>query len=442
MSRLPRIAVGTIQPAVAGTTMLWALMDALEREGLRIQNFLSRACFCGPNAALAITGQPPRHLDSWLMSAEQCRASFVRGCASCDLAIVEGQYGPTRARGSQLGGDLETLCDWLHLPRLAIVDAASLAGCHLPERPRSLDGVLLDRVADRGRFLELKTLLESLWNVPVLGHLAAIEGLRQLVESASVGEQPSLGLCHALGSQFVRNAELASIRRLANRCRFPSRAAPDDCPPQANCAVRVAVAFDEAFGFCFPDALELLEQKGAVLCDFSPLRDERLPPRCDVVYIGCGFPELFSEPLANNHCMLLALKSHACSGRRIYAEGGGLAYLCDHITLADGREVPMAGVFRGAAHFNPAAGAPRPTELTWTRNTWFGPSPLSWRGYLNERWTIAPADELKRCAKEAGHEADLVSTQQAIGSRLLVDFAARDELLDTFVQPFSTGGAR
>ena len=90
MSGLPRIAVGTIQPEADGTAMLWALMDALEHVGLRVQNFLPHAYFASRDGATVITGLAPRHLDSWLMPRDLCRQAFVRGARSSDLAVVEG----------------------------------------------------------------------------------------------------------------------------------------------------------------------------------------------------------------------------------------------------------------------------------------------------------------------------------------------------------------
>ncbi len=53
---------------------------------------------------------------------------------------------------------------------------------------------------------------------------------------------------------------------------------------------------DDAFHCYFPDTLDLLELRGATVCDFSPLRDERLPVDTDIVYFGCGRPDLFAGP--------------------------------------------------------------------------------------------------------------------------------------------------
>jgi cobyrinic acid a,c-diamide synthase len=434
MARLPRFAVGTIQPNADGTAMLWALMDALERDGVRVQSFLSRACFLPRDGATAITGHPTRHLDSWLMTEGQCRESFARGCAACDIAVIEGSFAEPGGSRPSPGGDLETLCDWLDLPRLAMIDTTLLSGCQLPTRPAQIDGLLLDRVRDEAEFARLETLFESLWNVPVLGWMGLTEGLRRLVAATPIGSRPTLGLCHALGSELAPHAQLDRIYRLAKSRKFPAF-----CEAQRRRhpggSLRVAVAFDDAFHCYSADTLDLLELKGATVCDFSPLADERLPADCDIVYLGCGFPERFARQLAKNDCIMLSLKSHLASGRRVYAEGGGLAYLCHELLLADGERWPMVGAVHAIAQLDPKATTPCPAVRTMARDTWLSPADSQWMGYLNRRWSLSPASAARGCASDPGCECDVVQEHRAVGSRLHINLTAREDLLDRFFEP-------
>jgi len=108
MAALPRIAIAAVQPQADLTAMVWGLMDALQRHGRRVQNFLSHAYFAPRDGATAITGLPPRHVDSWLMPEALCREVFVRGCRTSDLAIVEGSFARESAGQGAGDSDFET----------------------------------------------------------------------------------------------------------------------------------------------------------------------------------------------------------------------------------------------------------------------------------------------------------------------------------------------
>jgi cobyrinic acid a,c-diamide synthase len=131
----------------------------------------------------------------------------------------------------------------------------------------------------------------------------------------------------------------------------------------------------------------------------------------------------------------MALKKHVCSGRRIYAEGGGLAYLCQHIELIDGRRMPMVGAFQAVARRNPVRVQPEPLELTLAAESWLGTIGTKLRGYRNGNWLLEPTACLNRFAAETGCEVDLIGRHQAIGSRLHLNFAAQPNLLGGFLRP-------
>ncbi len=67
-------------------------------------------------------------------------------------------------------------------------------------------------------------------------------------------------------------------------------------------SVRIGVALDRAFCFYYRDNLELLTEMGAQLCYFSPLADKKLP-KCDALYLGGGYPELYLSALSENKSM-------------------------------------------------------------------------------------------------------------------------------------------
>jgi cobyrinic acid a,c-diamide synthase len=106
-------------------------------------------------------------------------------------------------------------------------------------------------------------------------------------------------------------------------------------------AVRIAVARDAAFCFCYADNLRLLREAGAGIVFFSPLDDSGLPPDIAGIYLPGGYPELHGERLSANAGMKKAIMSAILADMPVYAECGGLIYLSEG--LADAGD--FVGVF-------------------------------------------------------------------------------------------------
>ena len=100
----------------------------------------------------------------------------------------------------------------------------------------------------------------------------------------------------------------------------------------------VALARDRAFSFYFRANRYELERAGGQVIEFSPLADRELP-EADFLYIGGGYPELYRKELEANTSMRASVRKFIESGKRFYAECGGLMYLARSI---DGAK--MAGV--------------------------------------------------------------------------------------------------
>jgi cobyrinic acid a,c-diamide synthase len=92
-------------------------------------------------------------------------------------------------------------------------------------------------------------------------------------------------------------------------------------------AVRIAVARDAAFCFCYPDNLRLLREAGAELVFFSPLADCGLPLDISGIYLPGGYPELHAGRLSANVSLKAAILSAVHADMPVYAECGGLIYL-------------------------------------------------------------------------------------------------------------------
>src|SRR3954464_9793963 len=131
MRHVPRFAVGTIQPGANREMAVWGLVAALaETEDSPI---LVRSSFDlgSPDAARPIIGRASRHLDSWAMSRSDAISALARAATERDTAIVEGAFDSGITGHSSTHHSLDRLCEWLDLPRIAIVDVLKLANCGL-----------------------------------------------------------------------------------------------------------------------------------------------------------------------------------------------------------------------------------------------------------------------------------------------------------------------
>jgi cobyrinic acid a,c-diamide synthase len=95
--------------------------------------------------------------------------------------------------------------------------------------------------------------------------------------------------------------------------------------------LKIGIAHDRAFGFYYPDDLQAMQAQGAELVYFDTLSDENLPA-VDALFIGGGFPETQLDALQANSSMRSQIQSFIEQGKPVYAECGGLMYLCKNIS--------------------------------------------------------------------------------------------------------------
>ncbi|MFQ6073408.1 MAG: cobyrinic acid a,c-diamide synthase, partial [Methanosarcinales archaeon] len=103
-----------------------------------------------------------------------------------------------------------------------------------------------------------------------------------------------------------------------------------------NDKVKIGVAYDEAFCFYYKDNLDALKKLGADLVFFRVVNNNKMPD-IDGLYIGGGYPELYAKKLEKSG-IRMQIKYEAQNGMPIYAECGGLIYLCkslDKFKMAD-----------------------------------------------------------------------------------------------------------
>ena len=429
MSPVASIAVGSLLQHCESRPLLWGLWDALDHLGYRVQSYHARAAYDPCQAATAITGLCPQHLDSWLMDRATLERIYRRSSHQSDIAVIHGAWQePSKLSEGHAASSVNAIAETLRVPLVAQIDVRQLGSCNLPERPQGCAGLLLDHVPDRRSWATSKTILESQWQLPVLGAMPACPELRAAANRRSCPRD----VYRHLGNEFRRFTPLGElVAALRTPTRSPGQRARMIYEPRRARGMRIAFAYDEVFCCGFRGVLDEFEAQGAELVDFSPLHDEALPNDIDLVYLGCAPVEQYAEQLMANTCMVAALREHVCDGRRIYGEVGGAAYLCRELVLPNGTIRPMLGILPATAILDDQALPPEAREITLRGSSWIGSEGETLRGYQSRRWRLLPSEK----GGLAAAEAELVVRHHAIGSTLQLFPAANAELLEKFLRP-------
>jgi cobyrinic acid a,c-diamide synthase len=196
--------------------------------------------------------------------------------------------------------------------------------------------------------------------------------------------------------------------------------------------VRVGVARDEAFCFYYAENLELLQQAGAELVEFSPIWDP-LPDDLDGLYIGGGYPELHAAELAANHSATKAIRDFCERGGPVYAECGGLMYLGQTLQL-DGSSYELCGALPLDTRM-PAGLQIAYVEVSTTGGL-FGEGQTA-RGHLFHHSQITGEPAVDRCytvRSSRGETSDEgYSAQNVLASYIHLHFDSAPELPARFV---------
>jgi cobyrinic acid a,c-diamide synthase len=157
-------------------------------------------------------------------------------------------------------------------------------------------------------------------------------------------------MVESIREEVVRGVDLDRLLDVT-RAAKDRRPAPVVRESRDGEGLTIAVARDEAFGFYYADDLDRMTARGMRVESFSPIHDRCLPD-CDALFLGGGFPESFAAELAANAPMKASVLRFAESGGPIYAECGGLMYLCRGLEIGDAI-YPMVGWLPASTKMEP-----------------------------------------------------------------------------------------
>ena len=238
----------------------------------------------------------------------------------------------------------------LNLPVILIVDgagrstsiAAEITGYQNFDRRVNIIGVIINKVSSEKTYEILKEAVEKYCKIKCFGYIPKIENISLssrhlgLVEAYEVYDLKEK--IEVLKNEFQKTIDLKAIYETAeiNPCYELKNIFSDFKDRYKN--VKIGIAKDSAFSFYYNDNIEFLENLGAEIKYFSPLRDEKIPDDVDMLYFGGGYPENYAVELEKNISMINSIRDFYNKNGVIYGECGGFIYLSKKLITLDGRE--------------------------------------------------------------------------------------------------------
>ena len=449
----PRIVIAGTHSGVGKTSLSLGIVAALRKRGLNVQTFKVGPDFLDPTHLALASGRPCYNLDGWMAGRDYVSRLFARASENADISVIEGVMGlfdgavPDSSEGSTA-----EIARWLDAPVLLVTDVhgmarsigAVVAGFSGFEKDLRIAGVIANRCGSERHAAALSASLAAAGLPPLAG--AVMKG--------GLPDLPSrhLGLVTAdagnLTPQFLGELAAACERQGAmdQIIRIARGASPLHAVPANNAAVSkpisIGIARDAAFHFYYQDFFDELEMRGCTLEYFSPLADDALPDRIDALYIGGGYPEEYAEALSANVKMLGSVRAFAALNRPMYAECGGLMYLCRSLEKKDGTNYPMAGLVPTSTRMLDRRKFLGYVEVTLNRDSLWGAGGATIRGheFHYSELTADPAEEpawqavysMKR-RRDGGVSREGFQKGRTLASYAHLHLASRPDALGWFI---------
>ncbi len=416
MAPCPATVIAGTNSGAGKTSFSIALTRALVRRGMRVQTFKVGPDFLDPTYLAIASGRSCYNLDGWMASREYCRQLFKRTTDDADFVIIEGVMGLFDGADPQTSdGSTAEIARFLDVPIVLVTNvhgmarsfAALVHGYTTFEPDLRFTGIIANHSGSARHAEWLSLSLEAAGLPPLLGaiqrgafsdlpsrHLGLVTADQRLLSDAFL---------NAMADVVDRNVDMEKLIAASAMASGadPKEAITGNTRPvdgyieaandglgsaetvtnmRKKNIMRIGIARDTAFHFYYADLFDELTEAGCEIVFFSPLNDRSLPENISGLYIGGGYPELYSPELSQNRQMLDAIRAFADSGRPLYAECGGLMYLSRGIET-DGVFHPLAGVLPARTKMRSGKKALGYVEATLRKDSLWGGAGDKLRGH-------------------------------------------------------------
>lgn len=349
----PRLLIAGVRGGAGKTTVTLAVISILRKKGLKVLAFKKGPDYIDSGWLSLFSGNPCYNLDTFMIPEDRIIQSFTERARGY-VSVIEGNRGlfdGLDAEGSVSSAELAKL---LKCPVILVVDctkitrsvAALINGFITFDKEIHIKGVVLNQVANLRHEKIIKESIKKYCSVEIVGSIPRFKDLKM--------PERHMGLLPYQEHEMQKEAEdfinrvseyldKEKIWQIAKNAQDISDIQKSNKFNMNDVGIKIGVIRDRVFQFYYEENLEELKKYGMKLVFINSLEDKALP-EVDTLYIGGGFPETNVKLLCNNLPLMKDIKEKAEKGLPIYAECGGLMYLCKSLITDEG-EFPMVGVF-------------------------------------------------------------------------------------------------
>ena len=358
------------------TTTAMGLMAALKKRGLVVQGYKVGPDLADPILHAHITSRAAINLDSWTMGPKRIRYIFSRHAelpGDADMLVIEGAQGLYDGEGMTSQGSTADVAKIINRPIVLIFDvkecalsaAAMIRGFLDFDREVPIKAVIFNNVNSQEEYSIMKDAIEKHTGIDVIGYLPTRE--KYSFEDKSIGlitDKDAEEINKKLNELVIQIEQTVNVDALLELAQgWDTDTSGNDVVKAhvekirqdyalADASIRIGVAWDKAFCYYYQDNFDLLADLGVEIVKFSPLRDD-LPKNLNGLYFGGGYPEIYAHGLERNQQLREDIKAFVEAGGPVYAECGGLMYLCSRLLDYNGFGFDMAGVLNMEVRMRP-----------------------------------------------------------------------------------------
>ncbi|MGX9417791.1 cobyrinate a,c-diamide synthase [Vibrio sp. RC27] len=340
------------------TTITAAIARYFTSQGKVVRVFKTGPDYLDPQILAQASKGHVEQLDMWMAGEAYCQQKLYQAAQQADLILVEGAMGlfdgePSSADlAARFNIPIAIVMDVKGMAQTAAAVAIGLANfrddyqcygliannCSTARHAQLISDALADK-------LPLLACLKKDPNIALperhLGLVQASEVSEQLEEKFTLGCQWLLeGQDRAQGNK----SEASRLLTLPPEVDFYSVQTPT--VEALLVGKNIAVARDSAFSFIYQANTRLLEEMGAKLRYFSPLKDTQLP-QADALWLPGGYPELYAQTLADNSVLHKQINDFFNANKPVLAECGGFLYCLDSLLDLQEQQHTMLGLLNG-----------------------------------------------------------------------------------------------